>query len=123
MNTVLLVEDDATLLAMYERAFKLFKVPLVSASNGEEGLQKAKSFKPSLILLDIMMPVIDGIEVLRRLKADEETKAIPVIMMTNLTDSKQLKIALDLGAISYLVKSETEPDKIIEIVKSVINPQ
>ncbi len=90
------------------------------ADNGRDGLAKVKSQKPDLILLDIMMPEMNGLEVLERLKGDPDTKEIIVIVLTNLAGKQDAKLALDKGALKYIVKSEQDPKEVVEMVKSVL---
>ena len=79
-----------------------------------------KEEKPSLILLDIMMPVLDGFQVLLRLKADAATSYIPVIVLTSLADVRDAQSCLYMGAVKYLIKSESTPKQIVDIVKETL---
>jgi CheY-like chemotaxis protein len=90
------------------------------ADNGQDGLEKARSEKPDAILLDIMMPSMNGLEVLKKLKADPDTKKIPVIMLTNLGGDKDVKTALMMGAVKYIVKAETTPKQVLDQVEEII---
>jgi len=83
-------------------------------------LDKARVVKPTLILLDIMMPKMNGIEVLEKLKADPETKVIPVVMLTNLAGQQDAELALSKGAVKYIVKSEYEPKQVADMVKEIL---
>ncbi|OGY26045.1 MAG: hypothetical protein A2Z11_04105, partial [Candidatus Woykebacteria bacterium RBG_16_43_9] len=96
------------------RAFKDAGVSYATAFNGIEAVEKAKSEKPALILLDIMMPGIDGFAVLNNLKKDPQTAKIPVWMLTNLPGQMNKELAASLGAVEYLVKSDNPPSKFIE---------
>jgi CheY-like chemotaxis protein len=120
MNTILIVEDDPLISRMYEQAFSFDKHKAVTATNGEEGLQKATSEKPDAILLDIMMPGLNGLEVLKRLKQDPATKAIPVIMLTNLGEDKDVQAALSLGAVKYIVKVSNTPKQVVDQVEQIV---
>ena len=82
MTKILLVEDDPLIYRMYQKLFTLEGFETEIAENGQEGLDKIASFQPDIILLDIMMPKMDGLELCLRLKKDPETKSIPVVMMT-----------------------------------------
>src|SRR3989304_1402905 len=121
MSKILIIEDDPYVLRFYGRLFFLGKYEVETASGGKEGLEKAKASKPNLILLDIMMPELDGFAVLRKLKADPATKDIEVIMLTNLSDTDSYKKTLDLGANGYLVKIDNPPEKLIEEVEKHIH--
>lgn len=119
MFKVLLVEDDPLLTELYAERFKEESFSLVIATNGKEGLQLAKKGDIKLILLDVLLPEMNGFEVLRRLKKDINTRDIPVIVLTNLgseQSDKDKDLALSLGAIDYLVKSYHNPDELTEIV-------
>ncbi|MFA5069799.1 MAG: response regulator [Patescibacteria group bacterium] len=122
MNKVLLIDDEALVLRLFKRIFTpVTGFELSTAWDGMEGLQKIKEVKPDLVLLDIRMPKIDGLEVLRRIKADKEIARIPVIMLTNLSDTKLVSEAVSLGARGYLIKTNYKPDEILELVRSTLN--
>jgi len=120
MHRLLLVEDDALTIRLYQKALQQEDFVIDTAENGEEGLEKLKKNKPTLILLDIMMPKMDGIELLQELKSNPDTKDIPVIVLTNLSGSKDAENALEIGAVKFIVKSKTRPNEVLEIVKSII---
>ena len=120
MTKILIIEDDIEILNLYKTAFAIEKFEVVTAENGEEGLQKVKEEKPSLILLDIMMPVLDGFQVLLRLKADATTSYIPVVVLTSLADVRDAQSCLYMGAVKYLIKSESTPKQIVDIVKETL---
>lgn len=115
---VLLVEDEPILVDLYQESFAEAPFKLELALDGERALLAAQK-RPNLILLDILLPGINGFEVLRRLKSNSKTKDIPVIVLTNLgseqTD-KDKRLALSLGAVDYLVKSYHTPEEMVEIV-------
>lgn len=119
-NILLAIEDDALVSRMYSKAlaFEGFKVHL--APNGRQGLEIAHKIKPDIILLDIMMPKMNGLEVLERIKADPALKSIPVIILTNLSGTVDAQNALKLGAKAYLVKSEYKPKDIARKVKGYL---
>jgi len=117
---ILIVEDDPLMSRMYQKIFMFEKYDVAMAANGEEGLEKARQVKPTIILLDIMMPKMNGLQVLDKLKADPDTKGIPVIMLTNLAGEKDAENALLKGAVKYIVKSEYEPKRVVEMVKEII---
>ena len=121
MARLLLVEDDPLMLDLYSTIFTLENDEVFSARDGEEGLQKAQELHPDLILLDIMMPKKDGIAVLEKLKQNESTRNIPVIILTNLADQSKADQALQRGAEKYLIKSEFNPDILVSEVKEVLH--
>jgi DNA-binding response OmpR family regulator len=118
---ILIVDDDTLLSKMYQKKLSIEGFDVSSAGNGEEGLGKAKTEKPNLIMLDIMMPKMDGFETLKQLKANDDTKDIPVIFLTNLaSDEEDAKKGLELGAVTYLIKSKLGPAGVVEKVKEVL---
>lgn len=119
-SKILLIEDEVLILRMYEKIFAYEGFEVVSAEEGDDGIEKAKTISPNLILLDIMMPKMDGLKVLEILKQDPVTKDIPVIMLTNLSSDTVIKEAFTKGAAGYLVKSEIVNDKIVNEVKQYI---
>jgi two-component system alkaline phosphatase synthesis response regulator PhoP len=119
-KTILLVDDDFTLREMYGERLKAEGFQIVQASDGEEALQMAKKTKPNVILLDIMMPKINGFDVLKQLKADEELKEIPVLVLTALIQEVDKIQGQKLGCDGYIVKSETMPGEVVEKIKKVI---
>jgi CheY-like chemotaxis protein len=120
MVKVLIIEDDPLMSRMYQKIFKFEGYEVESAANGEEGLEMVKVGKPTLILLDIMMPKMNGLQVLEKLKLDSETKGIPVIMLTNLAGQQDAETALSKGAVKYIIKSEFEPKEVANMVKEIL---
>ncbi len=112
-KVILIVDDDLTLLEMYVERIKAEGAVVLQAHDGEEALIQAKESHPSLVLLDIMMPKINGLDVLKKLKEDSETKEIPVLILSALADDERHKVARELGAVDYIVKSETLPVDVI----------
>jgi CheY-like chemotaxis protein len=119
-KVLLIVEDDPLMGRMYQKIFTFEKFDVEVAADGEEGLAKASASKPTIILLDIMMPKMNGLQVLDKLKANEETKNIPVVMLTNLAGQQDAETALSKGAVKYIVKSEHEPKEVANMVKEII---
>lgn len=105
---------------MYQKIFSFEKYEVEMAGNGEEGLAKASSFSPTIILCDVMMPIMNGMQVLEKLKADEHTKHIPVVMLTNLAGQADAEAALAKGAVKYIIKSEHDPKDVSAMVKEII---
>jgi len=118
---VLIIEDEEMLVNMYISKFTKDGYQAEKAINGTMGLEQAKNIKPDIILLDIMMPEIDGFMVLKNLKEDIDTKDIPVIMLTNLGQEEDIEKGKNLGAIDYLVKANLTPGQVVAKVKEVLN--
>jgi len=108
------------LVNMYIAKFKKEGYEATKAENGKIGLEKAKKIKPNIILLDIMMPEIDGFMVLKNLKSDIDTKNTPVIMLTNLGQEEDIEKGKNLGAIDYLVKANLTPKQVVDKVKEIL---
>lgn len=120
MAKVLIVEDDPLMSRMYQKIFTFEGYEVEMASDGEEGFEKAKLVKPTLIMLDVMMPKMNGLQVLDKLKLDLDTKSIPVIMLTNLAGQQDAETAMAKGAVKYIIKSEYEPKQVVSMVKEIL---
>ena len=120
MAKILIVEDDPLIARLYQKSLSFEGYNVEVARDGEEGLKKIAENNPPLILLDIMMPKIPGFEVLDRIKSQEETKKIPVIVLTNLASPRDAETALSKGAVKYIVKSEYQPKQIVNMVKEIL---
>jgi DNA-binding response OmpR family regulator len=117
---ILIIEDDRYISKMYQLKLSLEGYDVQVAENGREGVDKVKEFLPNIILLDILMPELDGFEVLKIVKSDDVTKDIPVLIMSNLGQEDHVEKGMKLGAIGYIVKSQYTPSKVVEKIKSVI---
>ncbi len=117
MASVLLIDDEPAILDMYRMKLEQDGYTVFMASNGLDGIDIAKKELPSVILLDIIMPNMNGFDVLKTLKETEETKAIPVFITTNLPEHTSGEKARSLGAVNYLVKAEYEPGMVADILK------
>jgi DNA-binding response OmpR family regulator len=111
---VLLVEDDPSVLEMYRLKLELDGYRVNTALDGEEGLKKAGDLKPDIIFLDIRLPKMDGLEVLRKLRGQEKTREIPVIILSNYDEEDLVARGLRLGAHEYLIKARTTPTSLSE---------
>lgn len=120
MKKILFIEDESAL----QKTFRVFVeqegYQMISALDGESGFNLAKLEKPDLILLDLILPRLHGFDVLQKLKEDYETKAIPVIILTNLENSDDINKALELGAKTYLVKSNYTLSELVEKIKKAL---
>lgn len=120
MARILIVEDDPLMLRMYQKIFTFEKHEVQTATDGEDGLLKVQTFSPTVILLDIMMPKMNGLEVLEKLKVNPATAAIPVVMLTNLAGQQDAETALSKGAVKYIIKSEHEPKEVADMVNEIV---
>ncbi len=119
MKTILFIEDEETLQKTFREAFQN-DYGVIPALNGEIGSKLAKTEQPDLILLDLILPRMNGFEVLEKLKKDEETKNIPVIVLTNLERVEDVDKAIELGATTYLVKANYSLDEMIAKIKQAL---
>ncbi|HUQ85527.1 MAG TPA: response regulator [Candidatus Limnocylindrales bacterium] len=118
---ILLVEDDATLSEMYQKKFSVEGFNILAASTGGEGFQLALQTRPDLILLDILLPGMDGMTVLKKLRDDPWGKDVPIIMLTNLNaDDNILKGVIESRPAYYLMKSNSDPSGVVEKVKELL---
>lgn len=117
---ILICEDDPLISRMYETVFKFEGFEVDVARNGEEGVEHARKHLPKMILLDVMMPKMSGIEVLENLKANPSTKNIPVVVLTNLSGINDAQRALELGAVKFIVKSKNKPKEIVAQIKEIL---
>jgi DNA-binding response OmpR family regulator len=117
---IVLVEDDSFLAGMYVSKLNLEDFEVTLAENGEDGLKLATEKMPALILLDILLPRMDGFEVLKKLKQNPSTADIPVILLTNLGQKKDVDRGLALGAEDYLIKAHFMPNEVIAKIKKIL---
>lgn len=117
---ILIVEDDEFLANIYQTKFAVEGFKVFIAQDGEQGLKMAKSKAPRVILLDILLPKLDGFAVLAELKKEAATKDIPVILLTNLGQKEDVKKGLSLGAVDYLIKAHFKPSETVEKVKKIL---
>ena len=119
-SKVLMADDDKMLLDMYKERLELASYVVESCSNGEEALAHVRDFNPDIIMLDVMMPKMNGYETLASLKSDPATKNIPVIMLSALMRDFNREKAVEGGAEDYLIKSEAMPSDVITKIEQVL---
>ena len=118
---ILIIEDEEALINVLEKKLLYENYEVSVACDGEEGIKKVKAVKPDLILLDIVMPKMNGFEVLEDLKKDKNFSSIPVIVISNSGYSVDLDKALELGAVDYLIKAEFDPEEVIKKIEKVLS--
>jgi len=118
---IFLVEDDAFLLSMYATKFEMEGFKVIMAEDGEKAVRLAQKEIPDIILLDIILPKMNGFEVLTQLKANSATARIPVILLTNLSQKDEIEKGLKLGAVDYLIKAHFMPSEVVDKIKKVLN--
>ncbi len=117
MKKILIIEDDRFLRELIARKLVSEKFDILEAVDGEKGLKTLKEKKPDLVLLDLILPGIDGFEVLTQMKNDPALSSIPVIILSNLGQREDVERGLKLGAVDYLVKAHFTPNEIIGKIK------
>lgn len=122
---ILVVEDDPFIVDIYRTKLSQSGFEVEAAFNGLEATNKLRDDerKPDMILLDIMMPYMDGLEVLSGIKNDPATRDIPVIMLTNLSQREQIDEAMGLGAVDFLIKSHFTPSEVLEKINAHLNKE
>lgn len=119
-HKVLIVEDEKMLADMYATKFVMEGFEAVTANNGVEGLAKLKAENPDIVLLDVIMPKLDGFAVLKKLRDDSDFKKLPVILLTNLGQDEDIKKGQELGATDYFVKANHTPAEVVNKVRAVL---
>lgn len=120
MEKIVFIEDETTLQKMLSAALKEVGYSVVAASDGEAGLAAVRAEKPDLVLLDLILPKMDGFTVLSEIKKDEATLKIPVIVLTNLESAENVEKVVALGATTYLVKANYDLPDIVAKIKEVL---
>lgn len=120
MAKILIVEDDPFLLKMYIKKLQVEGFEVETAKDGEDGLAKIKSFLPDLVLMDIMLPKLSGLEAIEKAKADPLIKNIPILVLSNLSASADTETAVKKGAVGYLIKSDYTPSQVIDKIKQFL---
>ncbi len=115
---ILLIDDDPAIIDIYSAVFKQANYNYSMAMNGNQGFDKAVAEKPDLILLDIMLPDISGLDVLNKLKGNNDTSSIPVWMLTNLGNAEIQVKAQGLGANEFLAKAQNTPKQVLEKINN-----
>jgi len=119
-KTILVIEDDKFLRELITQKLIKEGYEISEAVDGEEGIKKIKEEKPGLILLDLILPEIDGFEVLSRMKEDPAVSSIPVIILSNLGQKEDVERGLKLGAVDYLIKAHFTPGEIVEKIRNIL---
>jgi two-component system response regulator AtoC len=123
MTKIAIIEDDAAIHQMYRMKFETEGFDVRLASDGKAGAELVKSFRPDIILLDLQMPEVDGVEALREIRGHDWGKRIPVIILTNLGEEESPKEIAALGISGYIVKADLTPRQVVARVKDVLAKQ
>jgi DNA-binding response OmpR family regulator len=120
MTKIAIIEDDAAIHQMYRMKFETEGFDVQLASNGKSGIELVKKFNPDIVLLDLQMPEVDGLEALRAIRSSKQNKQTPVIILTNLGEEESPKELKDLGANGYIVKADYTPRQVVLKVKETL---
>lgn len=116
-KNILIVEDEPSLADALEKAFRHCGFSVCVAKNGEDGLECMRTTRPDVVLLDVFMPVMNGIEMLERLRKEEKWKDVPVVMLSNANEPEKVTRCLEYGAFDFLVKSDWDMKDIVAKVQ------
>ena len=119
-KTILIIEDDKFLRELIAKKLIKEGYEISEAVDGEEGMKKVKEEKPDLVLLDLILPGIDGFEVLSRMREESALTSIPVIILSNLGQKEDVEKGLKLGAVDYLIKAHFTPGEIIDKIRAAL---
>lgn len=114
---ILMIDDNTFYRKIYKNQLTHAGYQFLEASNGQEGLHKIINEQPDLVLLDLMMPMMNGFEVLRAVRANDKIKKIPIIILSNLEQEQDIEEGLDLGAVDYIVKLDLKMSSIMDKIK------
>lgn len=120
MAKILLIEDDSLIVKIYSTRLKADGFEVISADNGEDGITLAEREKPDFVLLDVMMPKMDGFKVLETLRAQDDLKNKPIIVYSNLAQESEMQKALQMGATEFIVKANISPTELVSKIKSYV---
>ena len=120
MSKILIIEDDSFLQSLEVNKLSKSHYELITASNGTEGMKKIAEPGIDLVLLDLILPDIDGFEILKKIRSNGDTKKTPVIVFSNLSEDKDVKKANELGVTKFMVKSNFTLDELVEEIKKIL---
>ncbi len=120
---ILLVDDDEAILKVFSASLKIHGYEVITASNGNDGIAKVKTQQPDLVLLDQVLPDIQGNEVLITLKSDPATQNIPVAMLSNFGQNELIEKAINAGAVDYILKYQITPEFLATKIQELIQPK
>lgn len=118
MKSILLIEDDPFLIDIYTTKLKVEGFSVDVATDGQKGLRKIKEEKPDLVLLDIVLPQIDGWEILQKVK--NQNLKVKIVILSNLSQKEEVEKGLEMGATKYLIKAQYTPTEVVEEIKEIL---
>lgn len=119
-HKILIVDDDPFILDMYALKFREQGFDVEVARDGKEGLNKIKEYEPEVVLLDVVMPILDGFDVMRELKKEKAGPTIRVILLTNLGQKDDVERGMQLGAYDYIIKAHFTPSEVVDKVRNIL---
>ena len=117
---VLIIEDDVPLIDLYDKKFTAKGYEVIRAVDGVKGVEAAEESLPDAIVLDLMLPVMNGFEVLKKLKKNDKTRRIPIVILSNYGETPNITEGLLSGAAEYLIKVEHTPEEVVDVVDDII---
>lgn len=124
MYKIIIVEDDTFLSKMYYEKLSLESIfQVFTAESGRRALELIQKEVPNLVLLDVMLPDVNGIQVLKEIKKDKELSSVHILMLSNLNEKEYISEALDLGADGYLIKAHFTPNEVVDKIKQVLREE
>ena len=120
MKSILLIDNDPFLIDIYASQLKKTGYKIELASDGEIALSKIKELKPDLLVLDIILPKVDGWEFLKTIRQDTRLKQLKVVILSNLGQKEEVEKGFDFGAVRYFIKAEYTPKEVVEEIKKIL---
>ncbi|PYR89074.1 MAG: hypothetical protein DMF84_25545 [Acidobacteria bacterium] len=120
MMKVLIIEDNVTVTTLYRNMLRAAGFVVEAAADGAKGLAAVSSFRPDVVLLDLMLPAVDGLSVLRTLRADPEWTALPIVVFSNSYSGQRLTEVWEAGATQVLAKASSTPKQVVEAVRATV---
>ena len=117
---ILVIDDDPFILDMYVLKFKDQGFEIDTATDGKAGLEKIKSFKPDMVLLDVVMPKMDGFDVIQKLKEESQPRTFKILFLTNFGQKEDVERGMQLGADGYIIKAHFTPSEVVAKVKEIL---
>ncbi len=117
---IIIIEDDKFLSDIYKTKFESEGFKVTAVNDGEKGLKAIQTKKPDIVLLDVLLPKLDGFTILETLKKDKTTKDIPVVLLTSMGRKEDVIKGLEMGAADYLIKAHFKPTEVVDKVKKIL---
>lgn len=119
-TSVLIIEDDSYISDMYKIKLESENFEVIIANNGLEGIKTLEKRRPNIVLLDVVMPQMDGFSVLKTIKKNPKLKEIPIVLLTNLSQKENVEKGFELGAAGYIIKAHFTPSEVVAKIKDIL---